>query len=490
MSGRTAAGEITMATADDQVAIERLHDTFKLQQKAFHGDPDPSTASRVDLLKAIPPMMMKNAKRIAEALASDFGHHPELTAYMFDVLNVASRAEYVANNVARWVLPQPRELEPHLYGRSRAWIEYQPKGVIGNLSAWNFPVDLSIGPLTEMLAAGNRVIIKPSEQVPATAELMAQMIAATFDRDQVSVATGGLDLARAFSTLKWDHLLYTGNARIGREVMLKAARNLVPVTLELGGKSPTVFTEEALSADNVRSLLGSKLTKGGQLCICVDHVFVPEALVDRFVAMVRETIEALMGDFTTSELGVAIINRKQFDRVQSYVDDARARNRASVIEIGSATTGEPPFRMPLTLVLDPELDSLVCTEEIFGPVLPIIGYRDFDEVIERIRAGDKPLGVYIFSENAQLIEKLRRNTRSGGFTVNAPSLHGAQESLAFGGVGESGMGRHHGFEGFCQFSNPRAVFELGAGAQIKTLYSPHGEETRQFVKTVSGGLLG
>ena len=478
-----------MTTTNDTAAIARLQETFALQRAAFLRQPDPSIAQRVDLLKAIGPMLLKYAKPIAEALNTDFGHHPALTAYMFDVLNVASRAEYVASNVARWALPQPRELEPHLYGKSRAYIEYQPKGVIGNLSAWNFPVDLSIGPLTEMLAAGNRVIIKPSEQVPATGEVMAQMIGETFDRDQVSVATGGLKLARTFSTLRWDHLLYTGNATIGREVMLKAAANLVPVTLELGGKSPTVFTEEALTADNVRMMLGSKLTKGGQLCICVDHVYVPAALVERFVTLVREITEGLMGDATTSELGVALINRKQFDRVQSYVDDAKARDPAGVIEIGSATQSSSPFRMPLTLVVDAAADSLVNQQEIFGPVLPIVPYRDFDEVIEHIKAGERPLGVYIFSTIPALIDKLRRNTHSGGFAVNAPSMQGAQESLAFGGVGMSGMGRHHGIEGFREFSNPRGVFELGEGAQLEPLYSPHGEQTRLFVQQVTNGLL-
>jgi coniferyl-aldehyde dehydrogenase len=479
-----------MTTTNDKADIEELHATFNLQRAAFKRDPDTSIATRVDLLKAIPPMMMKHAKRIAEALNSDYGHHSALTAYMFDVLNVAGRAEYVANNVARWALPQPRELEPHLYGKSRAYIEYQPKGVIGNLSAWNFPVDLSIGPLTEMLAAGNRVIIKPSEQVPATGEVMAEMVAETFDRDRVSVVTGEIALAQNFSTLPWDHLLYTGNTRIGREVMLNAASNLVPVTLELGGKCPTVFTEEALTPANVRTMLGSKLTKGGQLCICVDHVFVPAALVDQFVAMVRETVEALMGDFTTSDLGVAVINQRQFSRVQSYVDDAKSRGAAgSIIEIGSPADSSGPCRMPLTLVVDPDRDSLVCQQEIFGPILPIIPYRDLDEVIERIQDGERPLGVYIFSDTPAHIDKLKRNTQSGGFAVNAPSMQGAQESLAFGGVGKSGMGRHHGIEGFREFSNPRGIFELGEGAQLEPVYAPHGEYTRQLISQLTGGLL-
>ena len=247
-----------------------------LQRRAYLKEPDPSLATRLELLGRIPGMMMANARRIAAALNDDYGYHNELTAYLFDVLNVAERAQYAAAHLEQWMRRDERELEPQLYGSSKAYIEFQPKGVIGNMPAWNFPVDLSVGPLVEMLAAGNRVIIKPSEQTPAVGQLLAEMLGDTFAREQVSVVNGGLDLARHFSTLKWDHLLYTGNTAVGKEVMRNAAQNLVPVTLELGGRNPTVFTEDAVTRDNVRIMLGSKLTKNGQLCIAVNHVLVPE----------------------------------------------------------------------------------------------------------------------------------------------------------------------------------------------------------------------
>jgi coniferyl-aldehyde dehydrogenase len=479
-----------MAATPDQSAIGLLDESFQLQRRSYFKEPDPPLEKRLELLQRIPGMMMSNAKRIAEALHHDYGHHSDLTAYMFDVLNVVERSQYAATRLPHWMAPEQREIDRGLYGHSRAYVEFQPKGVVGNLSAWNFPVDLSIGPLIEMLAAGNRAIIKPSEQVPAVGELLAEMIAATFDRAQVTVATGGLDLARHFSTLRWDHLLYTGNSAIGREVMLKAAANLVPVTLELGGKNPTVFTEYAVTPGNVGSMLGAKLTKNGQLCITVDHCFVPHSLLNAFAGMIRRHVESSMGDYTSSTLGCAVINRRQFDRLRRYVDDARARDPAGVVEIGSAPRTDGACRMPFTLVVNPSADALVCQHEVFGPILPIIGYRDIGEVIERIQSAERPLGVYVYSDQPPVVERLRRATASGGFCVNGAALQGAQSSLGFGGVGRSGMGRHHGLEGFREFSNPRGVFELAPDAQVAPIMSPHGEMTRQFIRAATGGLLG
>ena len=480
-----------MTTPSDQAAIARLHETLDLQRRAYLKEPDPSLATRLELLGRIPGMMMANARRIAAALNDDYGYHNELTAYLFDVLNVAERAQYAAAHLEQWMRRDERELEPQLYGSSKAYIEFQPKGVIGNMPAWNFPVDLSVGPLVEMLAAGNRVIIKPSEQTPAVGQLLAEMLGDTFAREQVSVVNGGLDLARHFSTLKWDHLLYTGNTAVGKEVMRNAAQNLVPVTLELGGRNPTVFTEDAVTRDNVRIMLGSKLTKNGQLCIAVNHVLVPETARDKFIGLVREVIESAVGDYTTSpQVGCAVINARQMERLQRYLDDARERDAKGVIEIGSPASAANPRRTPVTLVMNPAPEALVCQHEVFGPILPVHTYRHFDEVIEHIQAGERPLGIYIFSNQPELVERLRRSTSSGGFCVNAASMQGAQANLGFGGVGNSGMGRHHGFEGFREFSNPRGVVEVAADAHIDPLMSPHGEAARQFIRHVTGGALG
>jgi len=480
-----------MTTFNDAQAIARLEETFALQKSAYLKAPCPTLQEREEWLNRIPGMLMSNAKRIAEAMNSDYGYHSKLTTYMFDVVNIAGRAQFAAKSLPEWMARDYRDLEPSLYGSSKAYVEYQPKGVIGNMPAWNFPIDLSVGPLCEMLASGNRVIIKPSEQTPAIGEVLNEMISATFDRDRVAVENGGVALARHFSTLRWDHLLYTGNTRIGREVMTNAAANLVPVTLELGGKNPTVFTEDGVTAESVERMMGVKLTKNGQLCITVDHCLVPRASLEEFIALIQEFIAKHLGDYTTSLLNCAVINQRQFDRLQSYIDDAKSRNPDSVIELGSpATIENNACRMPFTLVINPELGSLLDQNEVFGPILPILTYESFDEVIEHIHAGERPLGIYIFSQQTALIERLRLSTSSGGFCVNAAALQGAQENLGFGGVGSSGMGRHHGIEGFREFSNPRGCVELTADSNTSPILSPHDAASAEFLKAVTGGMLG
>lgn len=471
-------------------AISELEESFAIQRAAYLKAPYPSMAERLELLERIPAMLMANGKRIAQALNSDYGHHSELTAYMFDVVNVAGRAQYVASMLPAWMAREERPMEPHIYGSSKAYIEYQPKGVIGNMPAWNFPVDLSVGPLCEMLAAGNRVIIKPSEQTPAVGEVLAEMIAATFDRDRVTVVNGGVGLARHFSTLQWDHLLYTGNTAIGREVMISAAQNLVPVTLELGGKNPVVFTEEAVTEKNIETLIGIKLTKNGQLCITADHCYVPSSQLNNFIGIVRKFVSGTIGDLTKNKNNCAIINQRQFARLQSYVADAKQRDAESVLELGSPAETDGSCRMPLTLIVNPDQSSLVSQHEIFGPILPIYTYEDFGSVAACIGGANRPLGIYIFSDQPAKVEHLKQSTSSGGFCVNAASLQGAQDNLGFGGVGKSGMGRHHGIEGFREFSNPRGVVEVAPDANLTPLLSPHSDVTRDFIKTVTGGILG
>lgn len=482
-----------MSVSGDQQAIAKLETIFLAQQTAHRQNPYSSLQTRLDLLGRIPAMMMANAKRIAEALNSDYCQHPALTSYMFDVLNVVARAQYVTDVLPTWMARDERPLNTDIYGSSKAYIEYQAKGVIGNMPAWNFPVDLSMGPLCEMLAAGNRVIIKPSEQTPAIGELLAEMISDNFDAEQVAVVNGGIGLARHFSTLCWDHLLYTGNTAIGREVMVNAAQNLVPVTLELGGKNPTVFTNEAVTQENVDRMLGIKLTKNGQLCITVDHCYVPSDQLEAFIEKVDAYITQRTGDYTQSALNCAVINPRQFDRLQRYVDEAKASTATRVIELGSAAArgngSTLPCRMPFTLVVNPEQGSLLDQNEVFGPVLPILTYEHFEEVEQKIQAAERPLGIYIFSNEPALIERLQRKTTSGGFVANGAALQGAQENLGFGGIGKSGMGRHHGIEGFREFSNPRGCVEVADDANLTPLMSPHDEATRQLVSAVTGGML-
>src|SRR3982751_5363700 len=263
------------AATTDAGAIAELHQIVERQRAAFLADPYPSLEERLALLQALAGMVMAHRTQIQEAMSADFGVHPTVATDLIEVLGVAGRAAYAAERLETWMAPEPREVDPAMFGSARAFVQPQPKGVVGTIVPWNFPFDLSVGPLIEMLAAGNRVVIKPSEYTPACAELLRDMVRATFDGDRVDVVVGGLELAKAFTRVRWDHLLYTGNPAVGREIAKAAAEQLVPVTLELGGKCPAILTEDSVDEESVKQVLGTKTIKNGQMCISVDYCLVP-----------------------------------------------------------------------------------------------------------------------------------------------------------------------------------------------------------------------
>ena len=461
-------------TTNDDRAIEELHAMVERQRAAFLADPVPSLEERQGMLMAIAGMMMANRTRIEEAMHADFGGHPTASADLIEVLGVAGRAAFVAERLEGWMAPEPREVDPALFGSGTAYVQFQPKGVVGNISPWNFPFDLSVGPLVEMLAAGNRVVLKPSELAPACAELLRDMIRSTFDPDRVDVAVGGLDLAKAFSRVRWDHLLYTGSPAVGRQIAMAAAEQLVPVTLELGGKCPAILTRDSIDAESVKQVLGTKSIKNGQMCISVDYCLVPRDQMEDFAALAAEHVAQNMADYCSSESNTGIITDRHFERIQNLVADARTRG-AEVRPLEGDGAGDPATRMlPMTLILDPPDDSAVMQEEIFGPVLPIKPYDDLDDAIGYVNAGERPLGLYIFSKDDDVVADVLRRTTSGGADVNAAAVHGALPSLPFGGIGHSGSGRHHGVDGFREFSNPRAVFVRGEGDLIDAFAPPYG----------------
>ena len=307
--------------------------------------------------------------------------HPELFTDLVEVLGVAGRAAYAIEQLGSWLAEEERFADPAFYGTARAAIRYQPKGVVGNIVPWNFPFDLSLGPLVEMLAAGNRVIIKPSDYTPACAELLRDMISRTFPADLVAVAVGGLTLAKEFPTLRWDHLLYTGSPAIGREVALAAADNLVPVTLELGGKCPAILAEDSVDADSVRSVIGTKLIKNGQMCISVDYALVPRGQVDDFVQHAESYAANELGDYTGSGDCTGIITQRHMERIEAMLAEAQASG-ARIVTIGG-DRNPSSRRLPLALVIDPPADLRIMQEEVFGPILPVVPYDDLPAAIAR-----------------------------------------------------------------------------------------------------------
>src|SRR5580693_3085823 len=383
--------------SDDGPAIAELHRLFAAQKAAFLADPYPDVADRSANLGALATMVMSHRDQIRAAMSADFGVHPELFTDLVEVLGVAGRAAYAIEQLGAWMAEEERFADPAFYGTAKAGIRYQPKGVIGNIVPWNFPFDLSVGPLVEMLAAGNRVIIKPSDYTPACAELLRRMVAETFGEDLVAVSVGGLTLAKEFPTLRWDHLLYTGSPAIGREVARAAAANLVPVTLELGGKCPAILTADSVDAASVRSVIGTKLIKNGQMCISVDYVLVPRGQVDDFVTHAAGYLDGEMPGYATSADCTGIITQRHLDRITAMTREAQ-ESGARVVSLGGQGDAATR-RVPLVLVVDPAPELRIMQEEVFGPIMPVIPYDSLDEAIAGVNAGERPLGLYVFSKD-------------------------------------------------------------------------------------------
>ena len=476
-----------LRSEDDATAIAELASAFTAQKKAFAANRSPAIEQRRERLMALIGMMMANRERIGDALVNDFGAHPRPASDLIEVLGVVGRAQYVLEHVEQWMKPSSRETDAAIHGSAQAFVQYQPKGVIGNIVPWNFPFDLSIGPLTEMLAAGNRIIIKPSEYTPACGELLREMIAATFDPDLVQVVVGGLDLAQAFSATPWDHLLYTGSPNVGRQVMQAAAANLTPVTLELGGKCPAIMTPGSVTAANVESVIGTKIIKNGQMCISVDYALVPRAEVDAFVEHAKAFMTTAAPDYARSEECTGIISPRHLARLTDMLEEARGRQGRIVTLEADETSDVASRRMPMALVVDPAPDLRVMQEEIFGPILPVVPYDDLDTAVDGINNGERPLGLYVFGDDAELTRRIIDETHSGGACINTCAMQGALPSLAFGGSGMSGMGRHHGVEGFREFSNQRGVVIRGEGDMISAFYSPYAKAAGLVQAVLAGG---
>ena len=472
---------------DDAAAVAAMRAAFDSQRRAFAKDRKPSLEVRRSRLGALMGMMASNRERISAALAEDFGAHPVPASDLIEVLGVLARAQYAMEHLEAWMAPRPRDVDAASLGTARAYVENQPKGVVGNLAPWNFPFDLTVGPMIDMLAAGDRVMVKPSEYTPACSALLAQMVREAFDPDLVHVVTGGVALARAFSELPFDHLLYTGSPDVGRQVMAAAARNLTPVTLELGGKCPAILTPGSVSAPSVESVIGTKLVKNGQMCVSVDYALVPRGEVQAFVDQAQAFMRRAAPDYSRGSEVTGIVSPRHFDRLSALLNEARA-HQARIVTLGEEANADAASRrMPLSLVIDPAPDLRLMQEEIFGPILPIVPYDDLDVAVEAINAGERPLGLYVFGDDEAATQRVLDATSSGGAAVNTCALQSALPSLGFGGSGMSGMGRHHGEAGFQEFSNPRGVFVRGEGDVIAAFYPPYATAAAVVAHAIGEG---
>jgi coniferyl-aldehyde dehydrogenase len=473
-----------MRDTDIDPTRERLSACLDRQREAWldHG-PLPAER-RAEALDGLAQAVLRHADAFAEAVKSDFGHRSIHETKLADVYPVVATLRHARRHFGRWMKPRRRPI-PWMFRPASGQVIYQPLGVVGIVSPWNYPVQLTLAPLTGAIAAGNRVMIKPSEVTPATSALLEKVLAEVFQPDEVSVVQGGPDVAQAFVDLKFDHLLFTGSTSVGRHVMRAAAENLVPVTLELGGKSPAVIAPDYPLDQAAERIAAGKLFNAGQTCIAPDYVLVPHDREAAFVDAFRNAATRLYPTLAQNPDYTAIISERHHERIGRLVADARERG-AAVHEINPAHERFEALErkmMPVVLTDVPE-DALVAREEIFGPVLPVMAYGNLDDAYRHINSRPRPLAFYLFSHDRRTVDKALERVVAGGVAINDTMLHAVQEELPFGGVGESGMGAYHGEAGFRTFSHAKSVFHqsrFNAGGMTKPPYGSRMDRLLAFM---------
>jgi coniferyl-aldehyde dehydrogenase len=456
------------------------------QRGAHLGDGPASAAVRMDRLDRALTLLLAHQDDICTAVSGDFGQRAAALTQLMDIFPAVHALKFARRHVRRWMRPRRQGLSlPIGVPGTRAHIFHQPLGVVGVISPWNFPVTLTFGPLAGILAAGNRCLIKLSESTPRTAELLQRLIARHFDALEVAAVTGGPDVAQAFSSLPFDHLIYTGSTSVGRRVMGAAAQNLVPVTLELGGKCPAVIGRSADLNRAVDRIMLGKLVNAGQMCLAPDYVCVPRDLSDAFVDEARLWSKRAYPGMPANADYTSLINDRQVRHMNELLGDARAKG-ARVISLAEEPLALPaPSRlMAPALILGAREDMRIMQEEIFAPLLPLREYDRFDDVIGHINRGEPPLALYYFGNDGAEERELLARTRSGGVTINDVAMHFLAEELPFGGIGASGMGAYHGEHGFRRFSHARAVFRQTRFdvAGILGLRPPYGAKLKRSLR--------
>ena len=462
---------------------------LRKQREAFTAARPEGLDVRRDRVRRAIALLKDNGDALCKAMSADFGNRSAHQSMITDIGGTVNFGKYCLKHIDKWARSEKRHVQfPLGLLGAKAELRYEPKGVIGILSPWNFPVNLSFGPLMQVLAAGNRAMIKPSEFTEKTSELSAELCAKYFEEDEVAFVTGGPEVAHAFSSLPFDHLVFTGSTATGRKVMEAAAKNLCPVTLELGGKSPVVLGRGANLEQAGERIAMGKMMNAGQICLAPDYMYVPEDKEDAAIAAVELGVHKMYPTLLANEDYASVVTDRHFDRLQGLVEDARGKG-AEVIEVNPGKedfTGTNARKMPLTILRNVTDDMQAMQEEIFGPVLPVKTYRDVGEAIDYVNGRDRPLGLYYFGQDSGEREQVLTRTISGGVTVNDVIFHVSMEDLPFGGVGPSGIGSYHGVEGFREFSHARSVYTQPKVdvAKLGGLKPPYGAKTEKTVRTM------
>lgn len=459
-------------------SLDRL---FENQRKAQLKDPYPTLALRRDRISRLIDILVRHEKRLVEAVNADFENRSPMMTRAYDIMPAIENLKYVHKHVKRWMKPEKRKSKfPLGLLGAKSKVEYMPLGIVGNISPWNFPVQLALSPMADIFGAGNRIMLKPSELSPQTSAVMAEIIAGNFDETELGVVLGGAEEAAEFSKLQFDHLLFTGSTNVARLVAQSTAPNLVPMTLELGGKNPVVISSTADIKLAAEKVMWAKTLNGGQICLCPDTVFVPEHLLETFVTECQTSVKKMYSDITNTDEYTHIITQKHADRLTEMVTEAESDGARVIPLFDKASSGR---RVLPSLIVNADANSRVMQEEVFGALLPIITYTKIGEVVDYINERPRPLALYYFGNSALEKETLTYQTVSGGMVVNDMFAHVLQSDLPFGGVGDSGMGAYHGFDGFKNFSHAKPVYEQSPLDPLKILRPPYGKLVERFIRS-------
>jgi coniferyl-aldehyde dehydrogenase len=457
------------------------------QRAAFFSEEISRPRVRRDRLTRAIDLLVSHEAELCDVIAQDFGQRPASLTRFMDIFPAVHALKFARKHVERWMRSQPRALGfPNLAPGTTGEIRYQPLGVVGVISPWNFPVTLTFGPLASILAAGNRCMIKPSELTPKTSELLQRLIRQYFDPLEVTVVTGGQSVAESFSRLRFDHLLFTGSTQVGRRVMAAAAEHLVPVTLELGGKCPVIVGRSASLPHAVDRILLGKLANAGQVCLAPDYVCVPRESLDEFVGEACRWTKRFYPGLPSNPDYTSLVSASHLQRADELLADALAHGAEVVALSGPPDPSQSahPKVMAPALILRATPDMRIMREEVFAPLLPVLPYDELETVVADLQRGEHPLALYYFGRDKVEERKLLDRTLSGGVTVNDIAMHFLAEELPFGGVGASGLGAYHGEHGFRRFSHARAVFRQSRFdvAGLIGLRPPYGERLRRCLR--------
>lgn len=421
----------------------------------------PSANVRKERLQRCIDMLVDHQDDLVNALDEDYGGRSPYLSKMSEIMQPIGHLKHAIKHLEKWMKPEKRAaMFPMGLLGGKARIEYQPLGVVGIMSPWNFPMAMVFHPLANALAAGNRAMIKPSEFNPETAALLEKLFKEYFSEDEIVVVNGGPEAGSAFASLDLDHIIFTGATSIGRMVMQAAAQNLTPVTLELGGKSPTIISKATDVKQAAEKIISGKTMNAGQVCLSPDYVFVPESELENFVSSARQTFQEMFPTISGNSDYVAVINVRHYQRITGYIEEAKAAGvRVEALQDDAYTPEEQ--RIPVHLIINPDESLKVMQDEIFGPILIVKTYTELSECINYIADHPHPLGLYYFGDDKAEQQYVLENTQSGGVTINDVIMHISNIDLPFGGVGNSGMGNYQGWEGFKTFSHARSVYTQG-----------------------------